>query len=189
MKFCESFMPRWKQTRKQISHQVPHWHVFELVYEASARKGLGYFPLSEAKKRNRFFSYLTKLHSNIQPNVLISKFLKFIKAPELFRKTYFQIKVKKSGRWKLKSDGHSWKLFVYGKIFAHGKIKSERESRVKKKNKKNRPKEERKSTILSRKENNSFVEATTTGVAPRRRPDFEQRSHSHSHRHNKICLT
>ena len=130
MKFCENFMPRWKQTRKQISHQVPHWHVFELVYEASARKGLGYFPLSEAKKRNRFFSNLTKLHSNIQPNVLM------IKAPELFRKTYFQIKVKKSGRWKLKSDGHSWKLFVYGKIFAHGKIKSERESRVKKKKKK-----------------------------------------------------
>ena len=130
MEFCENFMPRWKQTRNQISHQVPHWHVFELVYEASARKGLGYFPLSEAKKRNRFFSNLTKLHSNIQPNVLM------IKAPELFRKTYFQIKVKKSGRWKLKSDGHSWKLFVYGKIFAHGKIKSERESRVKKKTKK-----------------------------------------------------
>ena len=136
MEFCENFMPRWKQTRKQISHQVPHWHVFELVYEASARKGLGYFPLSEAKKINRFFSNLTKLHLNIQPNVFISKFLKFIKAAELFRKTYFQIKVKKSGRWKLKSDGHSWKLFVYGKIFAHGKIKSERESRVKKKMKK-----------------------------------------------------
>ena len=187
MEFCENFMPRWKQTRKQISHQVPNWHVFELVYEASARKGLGYFPLSEAKKRNRFFSNLTKLHLNIQPNVFISKFLKFINAAELFRKTYFQIKVKKSGRWKLKSDGHSWKLFAYGKIFAHGKIKSERGSRVKKKIKKNRPKEERKSTILSRKENNSFVEATTTGVAPRRRPDFEQRSHSH--RHNQICLT
>ena len=102
MEFCENFMPRWKQTRKQISHQVPHWHVFELVYEASARKGLGYFPLSEAKKRNRFFSNLTKLHFNIQPNVFISKFLKFIKAAELFRKTYFQIKVKKSGRWKQK---------------------------------------------------------------------------------------
>ena len=120
MEFCENFMPRWKQTRKQISHQVPHWHVFELVYEASARKGLGYFALSEAKKRNQFFSNLTKLHLNIQPNVFISKFLKFIKAAELFRKTYFQIKVKESGRWKLKSDGHSWKLFVYGKIFAYG---------------------------------------------------------------------
>ena len=101
MEFCENFMPRWKQTRNQISHQVPNWHVFELVYEASARKGLGYFPLSEAKKRNRFFSNLTKLHSNIQPNVLM------IKAPELFRKTYFQIKVKKSGRWKQKLEWRS----------------------------------------------------------------------------------
>ena len=106
MEFCENFMPRWKQTRKQISHQVPNWHVFELVYEASARKGLGYFLLSEAKK-NRFFSNLTKLHSNIQPNVFISKFLKSIKAPELFRKTYFQIKVKKSGRWKQKLEWRS----------------------------------------------------------------------------------
>ena len=155
MEFCENFMPRWKQTRKQISHQVPHWHVFELVYEASARKGLGYFPLSEAKKRNRFFSNLTKLHLNIQPNVFISKFLKFIKAAELFRKTYFQIKVKKSGRWKLKSDGHSWKLFVYGKIFAHGKIKSERESRVK--NKKNKKK-----TGLKKKERVQFSQEKKT---------------------------
>ena len=107
MEFCENFMPRWKQTRKQISHQVPNWHVFELVYEASARKGLGYLLLSEAKKKNRFFSNLTKLHSNIQPNVFISKFLKSIKAPELFRKTYFQIKVKKSGRSKQKLEWRS----------------------------------------------------------------------------------
>ena len=119
MEFCENFMPRWKHTRKQISHQLPNWHVFELVYETSPRKGLGYIPLSEAKK-SRFFTNLTKLNSNIQPNVFISKFLESIKAPELFRKTYFKVKVKKSGRWKLKSDGHSWKLFVYGKIFAYG---------------------------------------------------------------------
>ena len=47
---------------------------------------------------------------------------------------------------------HSWKLFVYGKIFAHGKIKSGRKSLVKRKEKESRPKEERKSSILSRKE-------------------------------------
>ena len=52
---------------------------------------------------------------------------------------------------------HSWKLFVYGKIFAHGKIKSRRKSLVKRKEKESRPKEERKSTILSRKEKYSFV--------------------------------
>ena len=57
----------------------------------------------------------------------------------------------------------TWKLFVYEKIFAHGKIKSGRKSSVKKREK-NRRKEERKSTILSRKEN-SFVKATGTGGA------------------------
>ena len=80
---------------------------------------------------------------------------------------------------------HTWKLFTCGKIFALGKIKSRRNSLVKKKEKKNMPEEERKSTILSRKEKNSFVKATSTGVAPRWRPDFEQRSH----RQIKICHT
>ena len=47
---------------------------------------------------------------------------------------------------------HTWKLFVYGKIFAHGKIKSGRKSLIKRKEKESRPKEERKSSILSRKE-------------------------------------
>ena len=47
------------------------------------------------------------------------------------------------------------------------------------------PEEERKSTIQSRKEKNSFVKATSTGVAPRWRPDFELRSH----RQIKICHT
>ena len=79
---------------------------------------------------------------------------------------------------------HTWKLFTYGKIFAHGKIKSRRNSLVKKK-KKNMPEEERKSTILSRKEKNSSVKATSTGVVPRWRPDFELRSH----RQIKICHT
>ena len=45
--------------------------------------------------------------------------------------------------------------------------------RKKRKIKKNRPKEERKSTILSRKEITFFVKATGTGEAPRC-PDFEQ---------------
>ena len=47
------------------------------------------------------------------------------------------------------------------------------------------PEEERKSTILSRKEKNSSVKATSTGVVPRWRPDFELRSH----RQIKICHT
>ena len=47
---------------------------------------------------------------------------------------------------------HTWKLFVYGKIFARGKIKSGRKSLIKRKEKESRPKEERKSSILSRKE-------------------------------------
>ena len=55
---------------------------------------------------------------------------------------------------------HMWKLFVYEKIFGHGKIKSGRKSSVKEE-------EERKSTILSRKEKNSFVKATGTGGVSR----------------------
>ena len=53
------------------------------------------------------------------------------------------------------------------------------------KKKKSRPKEERKSTIQSRKEKYCFVEATGTGGAPRWRPDFEQRSP----RRTNICQT
>ena len=37
---------------------------------------------------------------------------------------------------------HTWKLFVYGKIFARGKIKSGRKSLIKRKEKESRPKEE-----------------------------------------------
>lgn len=70
---------------------------------------------------------------------------------------------------------HTWKLFVYGKIFAYGKINSGRKSLGEKKEKKGRPKEERKSTTLSSKEQNSFVKAISTNGASRWRPDFEQR--------------
>ena len=49
-------------------------------------------------RKNRFFFYLTKLITNIQPNVTIKKFKKSLQAPELFRKTYFHMKVSKSGR-------------------------------------------------------------------------------------------
>ena len=45
------------------------------------------------------FSFIwKKLNSNIKPNVSMKKYLKSVKAPELYRKTYFQIKVNKSGR-------------------------------------------------------------------------------------------
>ena len=56
-----------------------------------------------------------------------------------------------SRTWK----NHEWKLFAYGKIFAHGNIKNRKNFWVKKKKEKkqkSRPYEERKSTILSRKE-------------------------------------
>ena len=56
---------------------------------------------------------------------------------------------------------------------------------VKKEKKKNRSKEERKSTIMSSKEKNSFVKATSAGWAPRWRPDFKQRSR----RQTKMCRT
>ena len=58
----------------------------------------GYFPPSEAEK-NRFFFYLKKLNTNIKPNIIIKKkYLKSLKAPDLFRTTHFQIKGKISGR-------------------------------------------------------------------------------------------
>ena len=73
---------------------------------------------------------------------------------------------------------HMWKLFDYGKIKNWKKV-------LGKERKKNRSKEERKSTILSRKEKNSFVKATSAGWAPRWRPDFKQRSR----RQTKMCRT
>ena len=74
---------------------------------------------------------------------------------------------------------HMWKLFDYGKIKNWKKVLG------KERKKKNRSKEERKSTILSRKEKNSFVKATSAGWAPRWRPDFKQRSR----RQTKMCRT
>ena len=37
--FCENFLPRWKQTRKQISRQVP-WLVYELLFTVQLRDNL-----------------------------------------------------------------------------------------------------------------------------------------------------
>ena len=138
-------------------------------------------------RENRFFLYSTKLNSNFQLNVSIKIILNSLKISELFSETLFQIKINKSGRCHYLEPGrfsrqplmfrlnfniislfflhralykiHMWKLFVYGKIFAHGKTKSGRKSLVKKTKKKtnknkNRRKEERKSTILSRKGKN-----------------------------------
>ena len=70
---------------------------------------------------------------------------------------------------------HTWKLLTYENIFAHAKKSIAEEIPGWKNKKKYRPKEERKNTILSRKEKKFFVEATDTGRAPRWRPDFEQR--------------
>ena len=64
---------------------------------------------------------------------------------------------------------YMWKLFAYKKIFARGKIK--RKEVHGNKEKKTMSREERKSTILSRNEKNSFVKATGTGRAPCWCPD------------------
>ena len=74
--------------------------------------------------------------------------------------------------------------FTCGSSLIMEKSKTGKKSLVKKE-KKNRSKEERKSTILSRKEKNSFVKATSAGWAPRWRPDFKQRSR----RQTKMCRT
>ena len=55
---------------------------------------------------------------------------------------------------------HTWKLLTYENIFAHAKKSIAEEIPRWKNKKKYRPKEERKSTILSRKEKKFFVEAT-----------------------------
>ena len=82
---------------------------------------------------------------------------------------------------------HTWNLFAYEEIFAHEKIKSSRKSLVKKKKRKKKKKKtgpkKKESTILSRKEENSFVKVTGTGGASCWHPDFEQRSC----RQNKTC--
>ena len=54
------------------------------------------------------------------------------------------------------------------------RVKKSKRKKVLEKKGKNRSKEERKSTILLRKEKNCFVKATGTGGAPLWRPDFQQ---------------
>ena len=81
-------------------------------------------------------------------------------------------------------NSHVEALWLW-KNLSHGKIKNWKKSPWKRKKKKNRSKEERKSTILSRKEKNSFVKATSAGWAPRWRSDFKQRSR----RQTKMCHT
>ena len=81
-------------------------------------------------------------------------------------------------------NSHVEALWLW-KNLSHGKIKNWKKVLGKEKKKKNRSKEERKSTILSRKEKNSFVKATSAGWAPRWRPDFKQRSR----RQTKMCHT
>ena len=49
-------------------------------------------------RKNRCLLYLTKLNSNIQKNVSIKKILKSLKATDLFRKTYCQMKDNKPRR-------------------------------------------------------------------------------------------
>ena len=75
-------------------------------------------------KKSIFFFIWKKLNSNFKPNVSIKKkCLKSLKAPELFRKTYFQIKVNTSGRCRNLGPGRvPWENFrgnrsCWGSIF------------------------------------------------------------------------
>ena len=140
------------------------------------------------------------------------KYLTSLKAPELCRKTYFQIKVNKSGKchylgpgwvpWGNFRSGSIFMLFPYFVYIAHFPkftrgsslfmekslfVENQQRKKVlgRKNEKKGRPKEERKSTTLSSKEQNSFVKAISTNGASRWRPDFEQRER----RLTNICHT
>ena len=167
----------------------------------------GYFQ----SRKNSFFFYWIKLNSNILPYVFVKKNSEIFKTPELIRKTYFQTRVNKSGRcrslvheripWGRLILGlvfhvicifclhrafdkiHTWKLFDFGKIFAHGKIKSGRKSLVKKKKK--GPKEKEREPFRQEKENNPLWKRLVLVGAPCWRPGFEQRSR----RQTKICHT
>ena len=98
-------------------------------------------------RKNRFSSQLTKLNSNILTERFHKKFLKSLKAPKLFRKTQFQIKLNKSGMchnlgperipWgRFRGNRSSWDSFFNfflftslfekihtQKLFAHGNLK------------------------------------------------------------------
>ena len=137
------------------------------------------------------------------------KYLTSLKAPELCRKTYFQIKVNKSGKCHYLEPGWvPWGNFRFSCYFpilftsrtfqnshvealrlwknlCSWKNKQRKKVLWRKKEKKGRPKEERKSSTLSSKEQNSFVKAISTNGASRWRPDFEQRER----RLTNICHT
>ena len=148
------------------------------------------------KPKNPVFFYFSISNLNVQPNVSINKF------SEIFKST----RVNKSGRGHNLGPGripsffhvisifclqralstiHTWKLFAYGKIFAHRKIKNGKKSLVKKLKKKTDPKKKERVPFCQKKEKNSFLKTTGTGGAPRWRPDFEQRSRHQT----KICQT
>ena len=67
---------------------------------------------------------------------------------------------------------HTWKLFVYGKIFARGKIKIGRKSLGKKEKKKKGPKKKERVPFCQEKKKKSFVKVTEG--TPRWRPDFDK---------------
>ena len=75
---------------------------------------------------------------------------------------------------------HSWKLFAFGKIFAHGKVKSRRKSLIKKKKEQSLRSE--KEYHLSRKEKKSFVNDYYW-----RRFPLAPRFRAKNSRQNKIC--
>ena len=71
------------------------------------------------RPKYQFFFYLTELNSSIQPNFSIKTFFqKSLKAPEYFTKTYFQVKVIKSGRCHYLGPGRiSWGNFRGNRLY------------------------------------------------------------------------
>lgn len=147
------------------------------------------------------------MNSNIQPNISIEKkFLKSLKATELFWKTYFQIKVNQEGviisdlgessREIFAATTHAvvrfscyFHIFLHctlykthtWKLFAYGKIYALGKIKSKRKSlviNKTRKKNKTKQAQIRQNEYHSG-----TSGAPWWRPDFEQRTH----RQTKIC--
>ena len=130
---------------------------------------------SHLQRLKKLISFIwKKLNSKIKPNVSLKKYLKSVKAPELFRKTYFQIKVNKSGRChNLRPGKVPWGIFavtardyfvyiVHFTKFTHGSSlfmkksllmeKSKGEESPWKKKIKNRPKLRKKSTTTTQQQ-------------------------------------
>ena len=146
-------------------------------------------------RKNRLFFYFTKLNSITQPNVSMKKCSEIVKSTRATSKTYFQIKVNKSGKCHNLGPGrisqqplilglvfHVISIFclhrALGSSFLKEKSLLMEKSKVfgKRKGKKKQAQRRKKEYHSVKKRKNCVVIAIGTDVAPRWRPDFEQRS-------------